>query len=150
MRRGKAEEATNLPLFLFLLIIIGGGLVSGWYVYFGPSPDGRVVYAEDLADRLTACLARGLLETPSAWSKLCNLHAETIRTHYAFILCKEGQACEEGEGIIREGSHFQVCGLTSVRNERGYPICVSRTLLFGGENYRLLVLARVSLLEVPV
>lgn len=144
MRRGKAEEAANLPVFVFLLVIIGGGLIGGWYAYFGPSPDGRAVHAEDLADILTRCLEQGLLSAPSTWPARCGLNPGIIREQYGFTICLEGTDCFAGGGVLTEGSNFQACGLKGAQKNKAYPVCVTRDLVIGEQGYRLIVLAKAS------
>jgi hypothetical protein len=148
MRRGKAEESTNLPVFLFLLVLIGTGLVGGWFVFFGPSPDGRVVAVETLADLLTLCAQKtALLDTPDAWPRVCGLDATRIRTHFGFQLCFHGERCAEEVGIVREGSNFQACAIQGYLTTKDAPVCTSRVVVVAGKQYTLLVYARASLLE---
>lgn len=144
MRRGKAEEAAHLPLFIFLLVLIGSGLVGGWYAYFGPSPDGRIVYGMDLAAILTRCVERGLLDAPPSWPERCGLDASIIRAGYGFKLCLKDDDCFAGTGVLTEGSNFQACGLKGAQKNKDYPVCVMRDVSVGETEYQLIVLVKAS------
>ncbi len=141
-----------LVVFILILIIIGGGIVLGTYLFIGDESDFRQVEAEMLNAKIRECISGadfGSLNNLNSGIdylyQKCGLNKEVIEQNNLIRICNrfgnDMSNCISDSRLIRasSGGDFTVCGLKAANKK--FPKCVTKELFSNGES---LVVVTVS------
>ena len=133
MKSKKAQLGEQVMIFPFvlMLIVIGGGIAAGIYVFFSSGYDFRKVDADILNYKIQDCLTtnkinfnqdKALLE--KEFFTVCNINQQIIKENFIIGI---GKNSEVKLGIE---SDEVTCALsqTTAKNNPNYPICTTTFL----------------------
>lgn len=137
----KSETGNQIMFFtfLFLLVIIGVGIVTGTFIYFGDEYDTREIDAEILNYKIRNCIANRELNKDSFYQE-CVINESSI-SRYSLILkvCVDSSDCAREENpFVENGRNFQACNFIGAKENRNFPKCVKRTLEINGKRYEII------------
>jgi hypothetical protein len=119
-KQGKeGGEAVMFPVFLFILIIIGVGIVAGVFIFFGGDIDYRVSDASLLYTKVARCLSQADLSSKSFDDlySICGISEKVLKDN-RFVL----QIYDSGNVYLKTGDIVQ-CELQD--RSQAYPRCIS-------------------------
>jgi hypothetical protein len=139
-----------LVVFILILLIIGGGIVLGTYLFIGDESDFRQAEAEMLNAKIRACISGAdfgdnLNPGIDYIYQKCGLNKEVIEQNNLIRVCNrfgnDMSNCISDSRLIRvsSGGDFTVCGLKAANKK--FPKCVTKELFSKGES---LVIVTVS------
>lgn len=128
-KKGQLGEQIMMFAFMFLLVVVGGGIVLGTYFFIGPEFDFRSVEANLLVNSIKQCLSDGSLKLDGLAeeqksdtgfiAEKCNLNKEVIEKNNLIKICVSENNLEN---CINEADNskiafsmkgdFTPCGLT--------------------------------------
>lgn len=137
-RKGEAGSMLMIVVFLFLLIMISGGIVAGTYMFFGTGYEVRQLDADVLNYKIKECIEKNwILEVVDNFYEVCGLNKEVLEEEgYKINIC-EGICSGNLPGIISLGSNFEVCKFTG--KGEGYPKCAISNVVKEGKNYEIII-----------
>lgn len=126
-RKGAAMgDMTMFFMFMFLLVVIGAGVVVGVLMFFGQGYDFRGVDAELLSYKIKECV----LKDSDFFSKgggdfftRCKLNEKIVRENNIVKICKGEGDCMDKDGVISVGSNFPSCRFEGSGDNLEYPRC---------------------------
>jgi len=128
-KRGQAAPRQVMIFsFILLLIIIGGGLVAGMFLFFGAGYDTRQVEADTLNYAIKDCILKSETDFSSkeALYQDCRLNEEIFAEGNLLrvkICVNSGDCIEEIKPELQIGSDFVVCGLVAAETNKAFPRC---------------------------
>lgn len=130
MIKGKKGEKLMSLFWIFMLIIVGGGVSVSTITVYGAEIDVRNIEAEILNDRILDCivedgfLVEGFDENFDVFGG-CKINSEAIEDNFYFRIIFTGEKTFE---IVRGTSFETECGLTeyNVIEVKYFPKCVKR------------------------
>ena len=136
MKKAQAGNALMIFWFIFLLILVGGGIVIGIGMFFGSEYDFRQVDADLLNIKINSCLQENPLDFSKTNSEIeneifekCKIN-EKLSEHGLFILIKN----KTQEQILKIGSGDNTQCALADRNEN-FPRCENSTIILAKEKY---------------
>jgi len=91
--RGQLGEQIMVFMFIFLMFVIGAGIVLGTYFFIGPEFDFRAVEADMLSYKIKDCILNdgslfdGIKANPDLFYTKCSLNKEVIESNNAIRVC---------------------------------------------------------------
>ncbi|MDP1695445.1 MAG: hypothetical protein Q8L29_00855 [archaeon] len=137
-RKGEAGSMLMLVVFLFLLLMIAGGIVAGTFMFFGTGYEVRQLDADVLNYKIKECMTNNyILMVVDSFYEVCGLNKEVLeQAGYKINIC-EGVCSGNLPGIISVGSNFEVCKFTG--KGEGYPKCTISSVVKEGKSYEIVV-----------
>jgi hypothetical protein len=118
--RGTVGDQLMIFQFLFLLFIVGIGIVAGVAILYGGDYDSRKVEAEILNYRVKECFLANEKISDDFFGK-CDFDQKIIEKYYKIRIC-EGEdytSCAAGDSFVfSSGSNFQACFLNEEGEEK--------------------------------
>ena len=138
-RRGQFGDQFFAVLFVFLMIVIGGGIVFGVSAFFGGESEFRLVEADILYSLIQHCLLhtemnwQALQKSDEVFYSTCRLDRSVVE-NYSLI-----QIVEDGKEVFSVNKGKTVsCALTGAASNDAYPKCISHAFFIQGRRYVIL------------
>jgi len=131
-KKAQLGEQMTFFAFLFLLIIIGLGIVAGVYIFFGSGYDFRSVDADLLNYKIRNCISNNLLDDnfKNNFYEICKIDLKVIedKNYIIRILADEKEFFDFGDELQCELSAKNI----------NYPKCTSVNFNSNGKNIFIL------------
>lgn len=140
-KRGEVGDQVMLIIFIFLLVLISVGVVSGVLIFFGSEYDFRQVGAEVLNYNIRNCLDKEGIDS-SFFSNLyerCGLNEGIINSSYIVKICENSQDCIMEQNYKFSHGDAVQCGLTGAFGNINYPKCSIREITIQGVTYTIII-----------
>lgn len=143
-KRGELGSQMMIFTFLFLLIIIGGAIVAGNYIFFGQRYDGRQAEADELNYKISECLQGNMVDLSNVgefYSK-CGLNRNVLDERIYMIRigeCKD-RGCGNLNVLFTLGSNFEACFFTGKSED--YPKCSVTKIVKEGKEIQILTASK--------
>jgi len=145
-RGGQAGEQLMIFPFLFLLIIIGVGIVGGVVIFFGAEYDVRQIDADILNYKIRECISEGevdLTHQPAPkeeeFYKNCRISESAIvENNLIFKICLGDGDCVQDDGIIGVWSNLETCRFEGVKENDAFPKCSKSEVEKDGKSYKII------------
>lgn len=136
-RRGDTGNQVMFVVYLFLLVMISGGIVIGNLMFFGSGYDGRQLDADVLNYKVRECIRQNVLtDIKNDFYGVCHFRKDVLgEEKYKVNIC-EGECVGDSPGIISVGSNFASCKLTGKGEE--YPKCTISHIMKDGKSYEVI------------
>ena len=148
----KIQKKANLGnqmmffLFIFMLLLIGVGIVAGAVMYYGSDYDLRLVEAEILNLKVRNCIMINGIDDKliEGFFEKCLINKSVVENNKLMIrICENVVNKEEcmaaNEPIFQSGTNFQVCGFIGSSENENFPKCAFSTFSSGdGKNYMII------------
>jgi hypothetical protein len=136
-RRAQVGEQMMVFWFVFLLLLVGGGIYAGVYIFFGSEYDFRKVDAEILNYRVEKCLIENEIDFGNLSGEIggnfyekCRLNQGIINETFFILVNATGKEYEAGPG------DRQQCSLGELNDK--YLRCKGKTFVKNGKEYSVL------------
>lgn len=140
-KRGELGDQVMLIVFIFLLVLISVGVVSGVLIFFGSEYDFRAVSSEVLNYNIRDCLNREGIDS-NFFGNLyvkCGLNEKVINSSYIIKICADSKDCiSDAEPKFVYGDAVQ-CGLRGTFSNVNYPRCTIKEIKNDGIIYSVIV-----------
>jgi hypothetical protein len=142
MDRGEAGDQLMFVTFLFLLVIIAVGIVTGTSLFFAKNYDFRGVEADLLNNKIRECLAKEEVKFSEESIYLqCKINKEVVDGKKLILrICDKEEGCaQDATPLFSVGGDFVSCYWTGARENSNYARC-SKGSVIGkdGKNYFIL------------
>ena len=143
----KAESGQQVMVFafLFLLVLIGMGIVGGVVVYYGKGADFRKIDSEILNYRIRECLSESinLQQFKENFSSLCSLNKTVLEDKgFTIKVCQDlspEECANSKESIFELGNtHIQACFINAAENNPEYVKCTKTEFFDKGEKFSII------------
>lgn len=135
MNRLGSGEGLMFFAFIFIMGILGAGIVWGVSSFFGSGYDGRNVEASTLLDSLKVCFQEHDFFSPGFdVSKECGLNANVIDDGKHFIFVNGSKSF-----IYGVSDYINQCNFEGAKLNSGYPVCVNGTFVKDGARFDVVV-----------
>jgi hypothetical protein len=146
-KKAQLGEQLMIFVFLFFLVIIGGGIIIGTYVFVGPEFDYRTTEAAILNYQIRECFLQGKLAGLDALPgdiltrkdfvfKACRINPDVANSNNLVKICIAGseikQCLGEENPVFTTGGDFQPCGMNDPTKFLG---CSVESVMKNGKNY---------------
>jgi hypothetical protein len=136
-RRGVAGDVVNFGGFFLIVVIMAGGVIGGYLVFFGQGYDYKIVESEILYARVQECLeetgADFFAEDFDIYD-MCRLNKNVVENR-RMIYLKRLDTDEEFSVGVRD--FINQCELIDRGNR--FAKCVGGNVLLGGDSLELIV-----------
>lgn len=141
MKKGELGNMTLIISFLFILGIIGFGIVSGNYAFFKDGHDIRQAEANSLNEKITECFSENeeILHENDLFSK-CGIDEEIIEKNFLIVIKKDNAE------IINVGKHDETRCILGDKNKQ-FPKCKNSTISKDGSQYFILTGSNQNFVE---
>ena len=130
-RKGDVGNQVMIFSFLFLLFVIGVGLVAGVFMFYGFDYEFRDVEAAELSFVIQECMLENEVndEFKESFFDVCNLDKEVIEeSGMGFKICRDTRDCiNEDNVFLQSGGNFQTCDFEGARKNEAFPKCVKKS-----------------------
>ncbi len=133
-KRGRAGSKLMIGFFIFVLVIIGGGITAMIFIFYGDGYDFRSADSEVLNFKIEKCL----LEKEIDWNidgdfySKCGFNREVMERNYVYGIL-------EGEKVLLKIGDYKSCEIT-IEKKGDYPQCkigaVGNLKIITGSNQR--------------
>jgi len=140
-KRGELGDQVMLIIFIFLLVLISVGVVSGVLIFFGSEYDFRAVSSEVLNYNIRDCLNKEGLDSNffgNLYEK-CKLNENVINSSYIIKICADSKDCISDAGPKFVYGDAVQCGLKGGIANVNYPRCSIREIKVDGISYTVIV-----------
>ena len=143
-RKGDVGDQINVFGFLFLILIIGVGIVIGVLIFFGKGYDFREGEAKLLNYKIKECLLKNELnkEFFLGFFQKCKLDKDVIEKNNIIRICENSEDCvfedNKEKVLIFVGSNFRACKFEGVRGNENFPKCSIQSLEKAGKKYEII------------
>lgn len=130
-KKAQVGEQLMFFYFLFMLIVIGGGIAIGVLVFYGGGYDMRGAYSSALSYQIERCIMAKDIdwEISEDFYEKCNFDKEAI---------EKGQVI----GILIDGNEkfklgdYKPCGFADKKSE-GFPVCTIKEFEYNENSYKV-------------
>ena len=163
-RRAQLGEQIMIFVFIFFLILIGGGIVIGTMLFLGNDIDFRETGATMLAYKIKQCMIDGKTSTIvqgeneqmlSALAEKCNLRNDVITLYNRIRIClnsKDANSCilegDKKKIFVSSDGDFNMCDKIYASKNPGLPKCVSDSFNSGNNFVIILVTDKQAIRRV--
>jgi len=139
VKRGQLGSQLMIFVFLFLLILVAGGVVAGTYIFFGQGYDIRQAEADALNIHIASCLQEKIIDWKVAgdFYNQCGLSSDALNSSIYLIRIRDcvNDNCNLGNIVFSLGSNFEACSLTG--KNKAYPKCTIKKIYLKDKIYEL-------------
>jgi len=133
---------------LLFMIIVGGGIAFGTYLFYGKGYDFRNAEADLLNYKIRNCIMENEnMDFYNEFFERCGLDREIVnKTNIIKICSNSGDCIEERKNeriLFQSGSNFVACELP-YKKKSSAPGCVSKSFSKNGERFEVVVGSRQS------
>ncbi len=138
-RKGAVGEQLSGIYFIFLMVIVGGGIVLGVSIFYGGGYDYRESEANLLNYKVSKCILENEIDTTffgeTEFFEKCNLNREVLVKNNLLRICDgfNGDCLVNRENYISVGNNFNLCKLD--RKESNFHICSINEMEKDGKKY---------------
>ncbi len=159
-KKGQLGEQIMIFVFIFFLVIIGGGIVIGTLLFFGNNIDYRGAEASMVAFKIKQCMLEGKVSTIlkgeneqmlSMLADRCNLRKEVVLLYNRIRICtdlKDVNSCilagDKNKFLTSDGE-FNVCDKQFASKNQGLEQCFSEIFNYHNTQIVILVTDRQSI-----
>ncbi len=145
-KRAELGDQLALGMFLFLMTIIGLGIIGGVYLFYGYGYDFRSLEANLLGQKVISCLGENEINAEffNNFYKKCNFNQQVLSEDHKLKICSnvDLQTCiGNGKGEFVLGSDFDICLLNAAKKNRNYPKCETMEFKKGESTYVVLAVS---------
>lgn len=144
-KRAQLGEQMMFFVFIFLMIVIGGGIAIGLLAFTGDEFDYKNVGADVLSERIASCLKSGALSGIESMPKedlnnfimqRCTLNSDIISSYNQIKICANSNDCINAQNpVFSTGRDFIACNLTGGEKFLG---CATKDATWGGNEYTII------------
>ena len=143
-KKGELGEQVSVFMFLFLMFVIGIGIVAGVYIFFGQGYDFREVEANLLSYKIGECIKENeiteeFFEKGNFFEK-CRLNKGAVEKNNIIRICSGVEDCMRAEkSLLDAGSNFQACGFEGTKKNEAHPLCATNEFSKGEKKFSIIV-----------
>ena len=157
-KKGQLGDMLMFFIFFLFMIIIGGGIVIGTFIFIGPETDFRSTEAAILNYKIRNCFLDGKLNDWESYkaekvdlrvafiSKRCGLNKDIIGTYDFVKVCEfknnEKDCITNDDPLLSTGGDFNPCGLTEKNKFAG---CSMTRTIKDGKDYTFITLSKQNI-----
>ncbi len=137
-RGGETGNQLMFFTFLFMLVMIGAGIVAGVLIFFGNEYDTRHIDADILNYKIRKCIIEKDFEfSNNGFFETCLLNEKTMTDSEIIVkICIDSSDClTEKDSLLIFGSNFQACGFEGVKENKAFPRCKMNSFVKEGKKY---------------
>ncbi len=133
-------DQAEIFVFVFLLIFIGVGIVSGAYIFFGKGYDSRMSDAGMLSGKIKECLNYNEIDDKlfNEFSVRCKLNEDILKDINIIKVCIDSSDCVEDSGKFVFGSNFPACFFEGTKDNKKYHRCDREIFLKNGKRIEII------------
>lgn len=139
-RKGTTGMGILFFVFVFIMIIIGGGIAGGMFAFFGKGYEFKRADASALFDKVRRCLEEGNDFFKSGFDELifenCGLNENVFGDNYLIYIKDVGSGKKFSVG---RSSFLQECFFKDTGRNSKFAKCVKGNVDFDGKIYELIV-----------
>lgn len=136
MRRGAVGNQLSFLSFLFLLSIVGVGIVAGTLLFFGGGTDYRVDESVGVGYLLEQCIRNEAFIDSLA---SCGIDELAIGRMGSLVSVCAGDCFKQtSRQLLRVGDSTETCRIAGGKNS-AYPGCAERYFIHEGTTYHIVV-----------
>jgi hypothetical protein len=160
-KKAQLGEQIMIFVFIFFLVIIGGGIVIGTVLFLGNDIDFRETGATILAYQIKQCIIDGKTSTIvqgdneqmlSALADKCGLRKDVIGVYNRIKICLNSRVCiqenEKSRIFVASDGDFNMCDKTFASKNQGLSKCVSDSFNSGNNFVTILVTDKQAIRRV--
>jgi hypothetical protein len=132
MDRGEAGDQLMFVTFLFLLIIIAVGIVTGTSLFFAKTYDFRGVEADLLNNKIRECLAKNEIKfSGDNLYQQCEINKEVVDGKKLILrVCDKEEGCaQETNPLFSAGGDFVSCYWNGTEGNSNYAKCTKGVVM---------------------
>ena len=137
-RGGQAGEQIMIFPFIFLLIIIGVGIVGGVVIFFGAEYDVRQIDADILNYKIRECISNGKVDFDDFYKNCRISESAIVENNLIFKICLGDGDCVQDDGIIGVWSNLETCRFEGVKENDAFPKCSKSEVEKDGKSYKII------------
>lgn len=156
-KRGSLGDMTLFMPYLFLMIVILVGIVSGIVIFFGEGYNFKYAEANAIADKVEECFSSkhfilDFSNLEDELRKTCLMDIGIFNDANLILrVCLDSNNCiSDRNPIFTIGANFQSCGFDGSKENSAFPICASRSFFINDKKIDIVAgsnqkLRRISL-----
>jgi len=157
-KKAQLGEQMMFFLFIFLMVVIGGGIVLGLFMFIGPEINYQGIEADVLSARIATCMESGALTGIELIGKdnlndfvmqRCNLNSQVISDYNQIKICvnlaKSSDCINEQNPVFSTGGDFIACGLTGGSKFLG---CSIKEATWAAKTYSIIATSKQKIRSV--
>ncbi|MBX4196464.1 hypothetical protein KW805_02670 [Candidatus Pacearchaeota archaeon] len=144
MDKGQLGNQLSIFIYLFLFVLIGGGIVFGTSLFLEDSSDFRSSDAVSLNREIQNCI-RDVSEADfsTRFYDSCTIGKSVTDRYNLIKVCVNSVDCiSAGNPLFSTGGDFQLCGIAGVKSNGDYPSCVTTEMSANSKSYTILTVSK--------
>ncbi len=134
-KRGESGEMLMFFILFGFMLIVGGGIVGGVYLFYGGELDYRQEQADVLSYKIEKCLVENAELDKSKFFEECGLEESFFDGEEYNLEISKGD-----ENYIAKGSNFVSCDLAGAKENKHFARCSKRVFEVKGVEFEAIVM----------
>ncbi|MBX4211923.1 hypothetical protein KW787_00505 [Candidatus Pacearchaeota archaeon] len=139
--RGQVDSQLAGFIFIFVCLLIIGGVVAGNTIALGDDFNYKPLDAAILNAQVQKCLSlHDISKISSDFYATCGINESIIKKYYRIKICDTVE-CIGSKGIFSTEGDFEICGITGINKNSNYPSCSTSQILISSKKYTIITVS---------